>query len=43
MTVAFQRPRRVIRLTEHGAATLHEHLDLDLTPSGSAGQPGWCP
>jgi hypothetical protein len=25
-----RRPRRTILLTEHGAATLHEHLDLDL-------------
>jgi len=26
-----RRPRRVVRLTEHGAANLHEHLGLDVS------------
>lgn len=30
-----RRPRRVIRLTEHGAATLREHLGLDVREHGA--------
>jgi hypothetical protein len=30
-----RRPHRVVRRTEHGAATLAEHLDLDLQALGA--------